>query len=118
MKHTTAVNMAKPRNITLPRALTSGPRPKSFAALPHASNTKLKLSQPKIAYTRGEKRFRSAISRVNKHATPPLKAAGTFQAKEPKGTAAANTGQSNPCPDKYATYSACKTNSVAYSTNS
>src|SRR5260221_6369248 len=111
---TTRVNTAATEKQILPIALTKEAKPHSLARLAAVSATKSTANQPKYWYARGEKSFRSAISRVNKHATAPLKPTGTFQANEVNGRAYQSHGQSKACPDRNPMYTACRKKSVAY----
>jgi hypothetical protein len=63
-------------------------------------STNAAANQPNMASTRGEKTRKSAISRMNRQPTAPLRPMGTFHANDPSGCANDSSGQSNPWPDK------------------
>ncbi len=103
MNATTSVNTAEPTNIRFPTAARMPPSPNSLNTFEAASTRNATANHPNVAYTRGQKRFRSAISRTNTQAAAPLIATGTFHACCWSGSAQANKGQSKPCPEKKAT---------------
>src|SRR5258707_946036 len=86
-KATTSVNTPATEKVTLPIPPTNAANPHNLERLAGVTATKSTANQPKYLYARGEKSFRSAISRVNKHATAPLKPTGTFQANDVNGRA-------------------------------